>query len=47
MIVMVTVEKSNATQKYFLDPVQNDGNFPTSTGEHFAVAAVAAAVDIT
>ena len=35
------------TQKYFLDPVQDDGNFPTATGEHFAVAAVAAAVDIT
>ena len=47
MIVTVTVEKSNATQKYFLDPVQDDGNFPTATGEHFAVAAVAAAVDIT
>ena len=47
MIVMVTVEKSNATQKYFLDPVRDDRNFPTSTGEHFAVAAVAAAVDIT
>ena len=45
MIVMV--EKSNAKQKYFLDPVRRDDrNFPSS-GEHFAVAAVAAAVDIT
>ena len=35
------------TQKYFLDPVRDDRNFPTATGEHFAVAAVAAAVDIT